>query len=105
MVTLFNFCLKTEHLQFIFVLPSELCHGRKIKSHKTQIHSHISDIRIGSNMGIWCGVSKGVEDGRRLPALWAGDPLKPQDAGHRRAWRGLAILKEVDGHPIPYAHG
>jgi hypothetical protein len=22
------------------------------------------------NIGVWRGVSKGVEDGRRLPALW-----------------------------------
>jgi hypothetical protein len=33
---------------------------------------HVRDFEV--IIGVWRGVSKGVEDGRRLPALQAGHP-------------------------------
>jgi hypothetical protein len=48
--------------------------------------------------GVWSGVTKGVEDGRRPYALWAGthETAVLGLATHRvqrgRAWRALAIL-------------
>jgi 3-methylcrotonyl-CoA carboxylase beta subunit len=42
---------------------------------------------IARFLGIWHGVSKGVEDGRRPPALRSGHPWGGPPAGRRRAWR------------------
>jgi hypothetical protein len=59
-----------------------------------------------------CGVSKGVEDGRRLPALQVGHPRNSHKAvsGVSRPqgidWLGMAGLGETLGSPwIPLAIG
>jgi hypothetical protein len=47
-------------------------------------------------IGVWRGVSKGVEDSRRPPTLWAGHPRKAQKG--RARWARVKRY-EVHGHP------
>jgi hypothetical protein len=53
---------------------------QQLKSvHEIKVSEKETDKSQWRNMGVRHGVSKKVEDGRRLPALWGGLP-----AGHRR---------------------
>jgi hypothetical protein len=47
---------------------------------------------VRGSMGVWRGVSKGVEDGRRMPTLWAGHPCNGC-----KAISGVARPQSVEG--------
>jgi hypothetical protein len=46
-------------------------------------------------IGVWRGVSRGVEDGRRLPVC---------PSCRRATPKGESIVSKDHGHPLPYAH-
>jgi hypothetical protein len=55
-----------------------------------------------SFISVWRGVSKGVEDGRRAPALWAGHSGVALPQGMEGS--GMAGPGETLGSASPYAH-
>jgi hypothetical protein len=68
---------------------------------------------MNSAIAVRHGASKGVEDGHRLPALWAGYPLNclnvvsgvaARRALKDQAWQARVKILGGHGHPLPYAH-
>jgi hypothetical protein len=48
--------------------------GRGAEREDWESKKKLLPIRTPRDIGVWRGVSKGVEDGSTLPALWAGHP-------------------------------
>jgi hypothetical protein len=63
----------STQLVIVFYSGNHYFHGN-IKTGKQLVELQNANLTAASGIGVRRGVSKGVENSRRLPALWAGHP-------------------------------